>query len=34
MPIPMTKKTLAKYSLSGHHIKVCKVKWQLTHKKT
>ena len=34
MPVSMTKKTLANYSLSGHPVKFCKVKWQLSYKKT
>ena len=28
MSVSMTKKSLANYSLSGHPIKFCKVKWQ------
>ena len=33
MSVSMTKKTLANYSLPGHPVKFCKVKWQLTYKK-
>ena len=34
MSVSMAKKTLANYSLSGHPIKFCNVKWQLTYKNT
>ena len=33
MSVSMTEKTSANYSLSGHPIKFCKIKWQLTYKK-
>ena len=32
-PFDIDEKTLANYSLSGHSIKFCQAKWQLTNKK-